>query len=101
VLSSRHDFEKKWRLRINEARDERSWIVALPAPPPPPPALMPLFEAPQDHAATGNVPNGDGIVSVPTGGIIGSPAKAVPAAVTARMDNATAIRRFIFMVCSY
>src|SRR5262245_19358515 len=76
---------------------ERSRTFALPAPPPTPPLTVPLFSAPQDHTATGKDPNGDGITSVPTGGIIGS-ATAVPAAVKARMENATATRWIIFMV---
>jgi len=58
---------------------------------------LPLLEAPQDQASTGDDPNGAGIVSVPTGAT-GGAAKAPAVATTARAKDAAARCLVTFMV---
>src|SRR5262249_39380129 len=76
ALKNRGDWPSAYRVT------KRSWIVALPAPPPPPTFELPLFEAPQDHATTGDEAKGAGIVSVPIEGR-GGAAKAFVVAIKA------------------
>jgi hypothetical protein len=58
---------------------------------------LPLLEAPQDHASTGDEPNGAGIVTVPTGAT-GGAAKALVVAIKARANDAAAKFLVTFMV---